>query len=380
MNSTTPAKLDRFRVFLWLFAALQMGTPSGSAAEILKQPRTYAIGLGYVTAHRPLSVTAAYDHIARAADIAYIQKTWSEWQRPETLDEVTIARHKGLKIYLALDLLSYSAPPRRDVVLADGAASNFSSPAVQAAYLQLVTDLVRAYQPDYVVPLVEANLHAAHNPGSYSAFKQWYPQVFQTIRRLSPGTRIGVSMSYADYMSPSGFGAEDREAYRRAIKDFEPYSDMVCASVYPFLLYVGPRLTTSPPLTFHPRPSGIPEDFFNELAGGSSLPLFISETSWVSRTFDIAGIIRIQSSPEDQSDYVARLTELAGRAQAQGQKIEAINFVSLVDPDERSCDAALTASGLSWFCSLALMNSTAQDKPAFVTMETWKRDEPYRGP
>ena len=80
-----------------------------------------------------------------------------------------------------------------------------------------------------------------------------------------------------------------------------------------------------------------------------------------------------KSSPADQANYVRRLSGCAGYAQAQGIKIEAINFTTLIYPSKMvSSLMKLASPALEWFCYLGMLDSDGKEKPAFAVLKQWK--------
>ena len=185
-----------------------------------------------------LSVKEGYSKIAECCDCAYIQGNWNEWLRPGLFDkEIELARSKGLKVYVALDLLGYKPKPRANIDLPKGSGfkSDFTDARVQSTYLRiLVRRIAEDDHPDYFVVLVEANLHKKFNPASFAAYKGLYPTVVNEVHRLSPSTKVAASVVYGDLTAPKGFDDQDRKQYFvQSVQDFDSISDLLAVSTYP---------------------------------------------------------------------------------------------------------------------------------------------------
>jgi hypothetical protein len=349
-----------------------------SGAQIPVSERHCRIGLAYVTANRQvMTIDTAYQRISEAADVAYIQGSWPEWESGMFDNDIQIARKKGLRIYLALDFLGYTPVARATMKLPPslgGDTATFSTPGVSQAYINFVKQLIQKYTPDYFVPMVEINLHKTHRPDSYNKFVQLYPQLYSDIKTLSPATLSGPSITYNDIASPSGFGPEDKAAFKVSLADFEANSDINAVSIYPFNSFPSP---TTNPLIFDFHPEAIPDTFLSELASFSKNPLFISENSWISHGFSVPlGTLSLafNATPQDQKNYIYRMAQLANIAYTRGKRITAINFVSLIDPTPAVTALIIqTSPQLEWFCYLGLFDGTGAEKPAFAALKEWKQ-------
>ncbi|MBS1954324.1 MAG: glycosyl hydrolase 53 family protein [Cyanobacteria bacterium SZAS-4] len=340
-------------------------TPNSTSIHARPRPpkRTFGLGLQLQSTERSESINKSYERIKDAAEISYMQRNWDEWQNSHAIsyDEVPFARSKGLKIYVALDLLSYDNP-RANLLLANKKTGLFSDAKVKADYLALVQEIATRCKPDYFILLVEANLYKDKNPADYQAFKRLYPEAVALVRRYSPATKLGVSITYGDHNGHDGLDAEDDAYFKNCVTDFDENSDMLSVSTYPFF-YLSPRT--------------IPTDFLNRMASFSKKSLFVSETSWVSEPFDIdlpgGKKFKFQSNPETQAEYLRKLEESADNALLQKRKIEAINFVSLNDPKPLSVSVfKMINPKFAWFCSLALSENSGKPKPAYEFMKAWK--------
>jgi hypothetical protein len=327
------------------------------------QKRGYSLGIQLQCTERTEPVDKSYDRIKDVAEVSYMQRSWDEWlnQRPLSFDEIPLARSKGLKIYAALDLLSYD-DPRAHLILPNKKFALFSDSKVKADYLALVQEVAARCKPEYFILLVEANLYKDRNPADYEAFRRIYPEAVALVKKYSPATKVGVSITYGDHNNHDRLDADDDAYFRQCVADFDANSDMLSVSTYPF---------------FYLSPDNIPAEFLSRMAGFSKKPLFLSETSWVSEPFDLTlpkgQNFTFKSSPDTQKRYFEKLATCANYALAQKRNIEAINFVSLNDP--RPMNVAifkLLNRQFAWFCSLAASENSGKPKPAYEFMKLWK--------
>ncbi len=341
----------------------QSALSTATKSATVPTKRTYTLGLELQSTERTEDPSKSYERIKNAAEIAYIQRNWNEWQNNPAVgyDEIPLARSKGLKIYAALDLLSYDEP-RAHLLLADKKNGLFSNPAVKAEYLKLVHDIAARSKPDYFILLVEANLYKDKNPVDYAAYQRLLPEAIAIVRKTSPSTKIGISITYGDHNGRDGIDAEDLVYFKKCVADFDAESDVLAVSTYPFS-YI--------------NPAKIPLDFLSQIASSSKNPLFIAETSWVSEPFEIdlpgGKKFDFKSSPATQAEYYRRLAQCADYAVQQNQKVEAINFVSLNDPRPLAVSVfKMINRKFAWFCSLAVSENSGKPKPAYEFMTQWK--------
>jgi len=296
--------------------------------------------------------------VAQAAHIAYIQRKWPEWGSNAMRTDIDAARNAGLLLYLALESL---ADDRKGLKLPDGLRGDFADEAVRKRYLEDAVGLVAEVKPRYFIANVELNLYRKHNRRGYDAFRDFYPELYRSIKEVSSETLVAVSLAYNDWNGRNGIDEEDKEEFRRRVGDFDAHSDMLAVSTYP-LSYL--------------TPSAIPESFFRELAAFSMHPLFIAETGWVSESFTITiqGFSRrFASSPEAQAEFLRRLGTCADYAMDEGMPLLAVNYVSLIDIGwfGRQAIRAMLPQ-FEWFCHLGLLEPSGKPKPAYERMVQWR--------
>jgi hypothetical protein len=327
----------------------------GNAAETLPvHVRKYDLGLSYMQTSRAMPTGKAYDLIKDAADSAFIQGNWQDWVDGKFTKDAELARARKLKVFLGLDALGYVPQARASLEMPGGRKTDFTDAAAREAYVALIKKLAIENKPDYFNVLVEGSLHKKHSPKSYAAFKELFPKLCQDVKRVSPQTKMCVSVVFDADPKAAGIAAE--------VADFDATADVLAISTYPHAYL---------------HPSYIPEDFLIKLAAHSKKPLFISETSWVNHTFmlptpDGKGY-EFTSSPEIQALYFARMATCAKAAQDKGVGIAAINFVTLCDPPAAVKNEILKLSkDLEWFCYLGVMDSEGKAKPAYELLKRWR--------
>ncbi|MGH9549538.1 MAG: glycosyl hydrolase 53 family protein, partial [Terriglobales bacterium] len=234
----------------------------------------------------------------------------------------------------------------------------FADPSTQKQYLDLVGK-VAEQKPEYFILLVEANLYKDKNPTDYEAFKRLLPDAIKIVREKSPATKVGVSITFGDHNGRNGIDNEDTAYFRACVNDFDPMVDMVSVSTYPFYLM---------------NPANLQRNFVHVLAMISPKPLFISETSWVSESFDIQmpnnEKYTFLSSEEKQAEYYRRVLSAAKEAVSRGDNVLCVNFVSLTDPKPASIAAFKKINPqFAWFTSLAMCDNSGKPKESYNVLK-----------
>jgi hypothetical protein len=234
-------------VFLHALLACSLNAASDPTLVIPEHERRYDIGLAYMPASRPKPMAWGLERIGAAADMIFMQGNFKDWNAKEAIDqELKFAREHKLKVYMSLDLLNY-VPARAKIELPDGVTGDFTTPAVQKLYLDLVRRIARDFQPDYFVMLVEVDMHKKHNPASYAAYVKLFPQAVADVKRLSPNTHCGASLTYD----------EKHEAFKEFVADFDTAAGMLTVSTYPF---------------WHIESARVPDSFLSDIAAFSKKP------------------------------------------------------------------------------------------------------------
>ncbi|TAK35112.1 MAG: hypothetical protein EPO21_07305 [Chloroflexota bacterium] len=328
----------------------------------------YDLGLGYFQNNVGLSDDAAWLQAKDAAHLALIQRNWQEAANPggasyydAVASQVSLARSNGLKIYLGLDVLSGDRTTLQLPAALRGLTGGFSNSQIRSAYVDLVRKVAADFQPQYFVIAVEVNMYKGSNSTDYNAYKSLYATAYKAIKSVSPQTKVAASLLYSDFNGVNCIDSSDKTRFKGHVADFnnrQNVSDIFAVSTYPFCYFT---------------PAAIPSTFLSELARFSSRPLFISETGWISDSYQITPTVTFQSDPATQAAYVDRLSQLTDYARGRGYKVSAVTYISLVDPDSAYCALIQQITPQNgWYCVLSLLDAQADQKPAFGRMKLWK--------
>ncbi|TAK30780.1 MAG: hypothetical protein EPO21_18680 [Chloroflexota bacterium] len=340
--------------------------PAARVAEAAANP--YDLGLGYFQNNTAITDDAAWQQVSDAAHVALIQRSWWEAANPggasfydAVASQISLAKSKGLRIYLGLDFLSGDRTRLELPAELSGLTGGFSNTQIRNAYVDLVRKVAADFQPQYFVIAVEINMYKSYNPTDYSAYKSLYSSAYKAIKAASPQTQVSVSLLYADYNGANCIDGADKTKFKGYVGDFnnrQNTSDILAASTYPFCYFT---------------PASIPDTFISDLASLSSRPLFIAETGWISDDYQSSPTFTFPSDPTRQASYVDRLSQLTDYARGRGYKISAVTLVSVVDPDSAYCaNIQRIYPQNGWYCRLGLVDQQLAPKPGVGGMQLWK--------
>ena len=224
---------------------------------------------------------------------------------------------------------------------------SITEPAVQRLYRNYVRALVDMLHPDYLGLAAETNLIRAIAPRPvYDAVVRMANDAAADIRRkrrssaLPLYVSVQVETAWGKLGKQTGFAGIDQDMH-----DF-PFMNVIGLSSYPYLGGFS-------------DPDQIPLDYYTRVKGSRSLPVMVVEGGWPS-----ASVRRVfSSSPEMQSRYVARQSDLLDAAKAI-----AVFQLSFTDLDLGSFPKPQPAI-LPLFATLGLIDSDLRPKPALAVWD-----------
>jgi hypothetical protein len=221
---------------------------------------------------------------------------------------------------------------------------SITEPAVQRLYRNYVNALVEMLHPDYLGLAAETNLVRAIAPRPvYDAVVRMANDAAADIRRKRPSSAlplyvsVQVETAWGKLGKQAGFVGIDQD-----MRDF-PFMNVIALSSYPYL-------------GGFTDPDRIPLDYYTRVKGSRSLPVMVVEGGWPSAS--VRGVF--SSSPEMQSRYIARQSELLDAAKAI-----AVFQLSFADLDLGSFPKPQPAI-LPLFATLGLVDSDLRPKPALA--------------
>jgi hypothetical protein len=183
----------------------------------------------------------------------------------------------------------------------DWATRPFDDPAVITSYGDFCVEAARTMRPDWLVPLVEANILLHKRPNLWPSLVALIRATRERLAREVPGQKVAISATMTHYFGLADGADPAQQA--RGMADLMPFCDLLGWSVYPH--------------TSWDIPQPVPADFYDRLSQvGTALgkPVAVTESGQTSRTVWI-GLLPLRGSDERQ---VAHIEALLGTAHRGG--------------------------------------------------------------
>jgi len=254
---------------------------------------------------------------------------------------VAYFRSKGLVLVYVFDLDNGLARGSEAPQLA-ALGRSIVEPAVQEAYRNWVSAVVRRLAPDYVGLAAETNLiRVSGTPSHYSAVVHCANDAARDLSAAGVTTPLFVSVQVETawgLFTKSPFLGIDTD-----LADF-PFVQMLGYSSYPYFFYADP--------------DDIPADYYTRVLSTRPLPVMVVEGGWSSAS--VGGIV---SSPEKQARYIARHAELL-------DSVHAVGVIQLLFADiDLSSVPPADAAPIAPFASIGVTDSDFNAKPALAAWD-----------
>lgn len=163
-------------------------------------------------------------------------------------------------------------------------ATDSNATAYKSAYLNYVKYMVDQFHPTYLSIVIEMNIEFAACPAQKEAFKQWYTDLYHSVKEAYPSLVVFPTFQ-AEYM----YGISDPSLWCGGVKTDTSWgdcfqerldeaaalpSDRMAYSTYP-LAWINP-----PTAPDHYTPEAPLDDMFARTRRTTSRKIWISETGW----------------------------------------------------------------------------------------------------
>ena len=186
--------------------------------------------------------------------------------------------------------------------------------------------------PPYLCLATEINFLALQRLNEYLHFASLYKEAYQTVKRVSPETKVFVSFQWEWVRSLDAREPHKIKEHRKIIDIFRPRLDVVGLTTYP--------------APFHDRPADLPEDYYfwmnRHIDSGDEV--LMMEVGWPTGG---------SGSEAEQQAYIRRLPKLLDRVQ-----VSVIAWALLHDVGLAEFDANLNTVGL--------VSNSGQKKQAYA--------------
>jgi hypothetical protein len=343
------------------FAVLTTACPRSTPEAKISSAgtRSYLMGFSVVPPRPDIKVAVKSLEIwSRRADAAIMHRDvrWAlllagtspeDALRKDGVDLEHYYRSKHLKLVVTIDVTNGLARESEAPALV-AAHRSIADPAVQRLYRNYVRALVEMLHPDYLGLAAETNLIRQIAPRPvYDAVVRMTNDAASDIRRSQSASAlplyisVQVETAWGKLVQQSAYVGIDQD-----LRDF-PFVNVLGLSSYPYL-------------SGFKDPDQIPLDYYKRVRGSRVLPLMVVEGGWPSAS--ARGMF--SSSPEMQTRYIARQTQLLDEANAI-----AVFQLSFTDLDLGSFPKPVPAI-LPLFATLGLVDANLKPKPALATWDT----------
>jgi hypothetical protein len=253
-------------------------------------------------------------------------------------------RSKNLKLWVYIDPangLNRGSDARELITL----GKSMTQEDVQKIYRRFAVVMDSILRPEHLGLALETNLiRAASTPSLYNGIKKAVNDAATDVRTLDKKVKLSISIQ-ADYAWGRLLGNGTFLGTKQDFIDF-PFIEEVGISSYPYFDFS--------------KPEDIPLDYYSKLVEGKSLPVFISEGGWPSKSFTITGANQktVISDVTIQQNYITRQSQLLDKTQA-------IAFFQLVFTDiDASAIPNNVDPNINNFIHLGLVDTKLQSKPS----------------
>jgi hypothetical protein len=319
-----------------------------------------AVMMGFTTlpAERSNEATIrAFATTAQYGDIVVIHRAppWQDFLPGEDIssatEETTDLETRLLDQYDALQRV-YAIDPTDPAVARERIADlpagippeeGFNSPALRQAFIDYVTYVMGAYEPDYLVLGVEINMLYERSPEQFEAFVSLYEEAHAVAKAARPSTKVFPTFQLEDL---EGTLSTSHSPHWEVLDYFAGMMDVLAISTFP---YLSNEVVAAGDI----RPT-----YFSQLTDHFEGEIMILETAYPSAPVDGEHVL---GTEEDQLAYLQRVL---GDAQDNG--ISAVVWTAALDP----AWASGAAAGLR---DIGLRQSDGSNKLGWPAWEDWAR-------
>jgi hypothetical protein len=291
------------------------------------------------------------------ADAAIIttEVPWSLMIKGENVVEYVVSNYNDLGAYYRdrnYKLWVYIDPQNgldrtKDALELIAAGKSIADADMQNHYRRFVIVMDSLLKPDHLGLALETNLiRTASSPGIYNGVKQAAALAAQDVRKVNTNVKLSISVQ-----AEHAWGKLTGGPYEGVSKDFMdfPFIEELGISSYAYLGFNSPE--------------DLPDNFYSRLIEGKSIPVFVSEGGWSSKSVTTADRSFV-SSPDIQARYVERHAGLLN-------SVNATAYFQLVftDIDIDHLPAGVP-DNIGYFAYLGLVDKDFNDKPA---LSSWDR-------
>lgn len=259
---------------------------------------------------------------------------------------VDFYRSKNLKLWIYIDPqngLNRASEARELVAF----SKSIAQPEIQSIYRRFVVVMDSILRPEHLGLALETNLiRAAASSAIYNGVKKAANDAAADIRKVNFTVKLSVSVQ-VDFAWGRLLGNGTYIGIDQDFIDF-PFIQELGLSAYPYFDFS--------------KPEDIPLNYYTKLIESKSIPVFVTEGGWPSKSFTGPNQKKITSNVKTQQSYLKHQSLLLDNASATAlfqltfTDIDLSSVPSFVDPN------------INNFANLGLVDIKLQPKPGF---DTW---------
>ncbi len=294
------------------------------------------------------------------ADAAIIttEVPWDSLYAGKSIPQFVINHYKGLVDYYRtknFKLWVYIDPQNglnrgSDASTLVALGKSIAQDEAQLRYRRFVVVMDSILRPEHLGLALETNLiRAASTASIYNGVKKAANDAASDVRAFDKNVKISVSVQ-VDYAWGRLLGNGTYIGIDQDFTDF-PFIQELGISSYPYFDFA--------------KPEDIPLDYYSKMVEGKSLPVFVSEGGWPSKSFTLTGANQktVISDLNVQQQYITRQSQLLDKAHASAlfqlvfTDIDVSGIPSNVDPN------------INNFIHLGLVDIKLQSKPSLAAWD-----------
>ncbi|MCA9738272.1 MAG: hypothetical protein R3E98_02890 [Gemmatimonadota bacterium] len=226
-------------------------------------------------------------------------------------------------------------------------ANDWTNTDAAQAFQAMVVDVARTWTPPFLFLGNESDFYYAEDPVDYARWVAAYEQMYDAIKAVSPGTRVGPVFNFEHLAGAGGLNGWSTSNWGALDAHGGDHMDVVGLTLYPFF--------------GHARASELPGDYLSPLLSRlNGIPLAITETGWPAE--DLVGGAPWETGEDQQVAFLGRLDSLLS-----GVQVDLINWLFL-HPMTLDANAPIAHKV---FGSISLRTATGAKRPVYDLFTGW---------
>jgi hypothetical protein len=288
MNPRIPNLLagSRGYLLLWLLpVAVLAFAGCGEKTSTPKPTPPPSLYLGVSLSPRSFSPADVADFMAKAREAGEVVSWAGDWA------ELADSAAGAPAVLMALAAAQHFTPlvQAQFFTQSNGELLRPLSGPSRTMYKKAAASFAARHHPPYLAFGVEVNILYEKNAAAFEDFARFFPEVYDTVKAVSPGTKIFTVFQLEKMKGLGGGlfgGVNDPGRAEWQLLDRFPQADLIGVTTYPGLVYR--------------NPAEIPPDYYEEIASHTTRRICLTESGWHSEPRPLGW----ESSEAEQAAFV----------------------------------------------------------------------------